>query len=277
MTTRWDVERAIFGSDLPGPARLVALALCALTDWRTATIPEEFTPSLSRITEMTGLARSTVTSQLNALERDGWVVRKRPDVAKARALKTRTQYRMRVPKGAKLTGLPHPESPGLASPGDGLARPIRTGLASPGDGLASPARGLELVRETDWASPGDGHVSTAPTKSTTAAAELAVMESTGATHDEATAIVTRIRNERNPRSIAGLVRRMAQDGDLRELLTEHRGAKRKTEVADAIALARRGPACPDGEQGGMAPHPVTGEPLCPKCRRRARLPRPAGA
>lgn len=262
--TKWDVERAIFASDLAPPARLVLLALCALSSSNTAEIPEEFTPSLSRLASMTGLARSTVAEQLNVLETGGWVKRKRPPVAKARANGARTQYRLKVPKGSPLTGLPHPETPDLASPPAGPP---------------SPPAGLGVVREPDLGSPPAGHVLTAlnqaepqqPRARANPAVRI-VMEHTGATADEAAAIANRVRNERNPRSLPGLLRRMAEDGDLTQLLAEHRGAVRKAEVADAIAAARKGPECEHGIAGGMVAHPVSGKPLCPQCRMRVRLP-----
>jgi len=259
---RWDVERAIFASDLNPTARLLMLALCALTHAKTAEIPPEFQPSLTRLQKMTGLARSTVADQLQVLERDGWLKRRRPKVAKARALGERTSYRLKIPKGSPLTGLPCPDSDGLASP-----------VVGP----PSPTTGLGVVRQPDQGSPTAGHVLTALNQAEPQRAERIVMEHTGATAEEAAAIAARVRNERQPRSLPGLLRRMGADGDLAQLLAEQRGAALKNGVATAIAEARKGPACEHGVRGGEALHPTSGEPLCPQCRFRARVPngRPA--
>jgi hypothetical protein len=252
------MERAIFASDLTGSARLILLALCALANAKTAEIPDEFQPSLTRLVSMTGLARSTVAEQLNELEKSGWVKRKRPKLARARAQGERTHYRLKIPKGSPLTGLPSPED---------------TSLASTTTGPPSPLTGPGVVRPPDSGSPLTGHVLTALNQAEPQRAERIVMEHTGATAEEAAAIAARVRNERQPRSLPGLLRRMGTDGDLAVLLTEHRAASHKQHVAAALAEARKGPPCDHGTPGGAALHPVSNEPLCPQCRMRARLPK----
>ncbi|MFE9955859.1 hypothetical protein [Micromonospora sp. NPDC005299] len=255
---RWEFERAVLGSDLPAPARLILLALAVLADWPGGVIPAKFSPSLSTLQVMTGLSRSALATHLNAMERsarrDGWVVRARPTKRQAQMEKERTRYRLTVP----------------ASAGDGLAS-APPGLASAGDGLG-------LVREVDRASAGGGHKpdhfqtysQTAAKQQSPNAPEQIVIESTGANLEEAEAITKRVANERKPRSLPGLLRRMATDGDLNQLLTEHRAAAKRASVAEALEAARRGPECDHRVPGGAALHPSTREPICPQCRMAAK-------
>ena len=133
MADRWEVERAIIRSGLPHQARLVALVLLVLADASTAAIPERFSPSLSGLAGYTGLGRSTVARELNALEAAGWVMRTRPDPDRARSEGAPTQYRLDVP----------------GSPGAGLV-PER-------DYPGSARAGLPVVPERDSGSPGAGH------------------------------------------------------------------------------------------------------------------------
>lgn len=255
MSTRWEVERAIFGSDLSPQARLLALTLLAMTDVQTCVVPAEYTPSLSRLEQMTGLSRSSVARQLNDLEKVGWVIRKRPAVDKARSEKERTRYRLAVPK---------------ASPTQGLARPDYPTMASPTQTPASPTVGPELVPHRHIASPTVGLIPDPYQTNNQNSAERIVSESTGANPEESAAVANRVSNERQPRNLVGLLRRMAADGDLATLLTEHRAAVVKAKVAEQIAEARRKPDCEHGAAGGDQPHPATGQPLCPLCRARSR-------
>jgi hypothetical protein len=93
--SRWDIERAILRSDLPHPARLVALALLTHTTAGTGTVPPEHSPSLAKLAAQTGLARWTVERQLVILERAGWVKRRRS--RKAAREHVPTQYELRCP------------------------------------------------------------------------------------------------------------------------------------------------------------------------------------
>lgn len=108
MVSRWDVEKAIFRSNLPAPARLIVLSLLALSDAESAVVPGKFSPSLSRLAEATGLNRATVARQLNALEELGWAKRSRPSIEAARASKERTAYALAIGRNA-------PPKPGNAS------------------------------------------------------------------------------------------------------------------------------------------------------------------
>ena len=60
------------------------------------------------------------------------------------------------------------------------------------------------------------------------------------------------------------------------MLADLRRNAEGSEVAALIAAARQGPPCRHGDPGGASPHPVSGEPLCPKCRRAARAQPPEG-
>ncbi len=249
---RWDFERAVLRSDLSATARLILLALAVVADWPGGAIPPRFTPSLTTLAEMTGLSRSALAKYLNEIEQtgdqDGWVVRVRPTKERARSDKERTRYQLSVPSSA------------------------RDALASPRGALASAQDGLELVHETDWASAPGGHKPdpSRPLPDRSQAAEQIVIEATGATAEEATAIARRVENERKPRNLPGLLRRMAADGDLAQFLTDQRAATTRARNASAIAKAREGPQCEHGEAGGANPHPSSGEPLCPQCRALAR-------
>ncbi len=116
---RFDYERGVMASELPPPARLVALVLAAHAN-PDGRIPDEFTPSLTRLSTATGLARRTVTEHLNILESTGWIVRTVPNMRLARSKKVTTKYRLTAP----------------ASAGDSLATSAGDALDSAGDALA---------------------------------------------------------------------------------------------------------------------------------------------
>ena len=74
--------------------------------------------------------------------------------------------------------------------------------------------------------------------------------------------------------------RTACRGDFPSLVQrakDHGGASRPgrrpgpdPDLAAAVAQLRQQPPCPHGYDGGDQPHPTTGTPLCPMCRRAAR-------
>ena len=128
MTSRWDVERAVLGSSLPAPARLVLLVLLIQADARTLDTGK-YSPSLTTLARATGLGRSTVARALNQLEEEGWLTRVRPDATEARSKKARTRYR-------------------ITSPTAGLV---------PERDQASPTAGLDQSQSGTSASPTAGH------------------------------------------------------------------------------------------------------------------------
>jgi hypothetical protein len=139
--------KAVRKSKLPAPARHVMLTLASLADQETAVVPDQYTPSLSELAEMTGLGRSTVAAQLNLCEEQKWVERDRPTVEESWSKKAKTRYKLRIG----------------TSPGAGLVQErdqSRSGT-SPGAGLADQSEtdspGAGLVQERDSTSPGAGH------------------------------------------------------------------------------------------------------------------------
>lgn len=128
MPSRFEYERAVRSSTLPGLSRLVLFTLATWADVKTGIIPDQLNPSLTVLAEGAGMDRSTVRRHLNALEEAGWVGRKRPKVADARAEKARTHYRLTLPKGVTV-----PDSEG-----------IELGAQDPKAGGTLPLDGSEL-------------------------------------------------------------------------------------------------------------------------------------
>lgn len=231
MLNRFDYERAVAGSDLPPLSRLVLVMVMFAADWPGGKVPQRYGRSLTDLASATGMARSSVASHLNRLERAGWITRKRPPVERARSMKERTEYRLKVPAGAS-------PSPGLE--------------ASPSPGLASPAA---------------GHKPDLFQNLPEAAAREVITEKTGATEEEAMAIVKRIRTEKEPRNLVALIWKMATDGDLMQMLSDYREARLAERNVKLIEEARKGPECIHGTPGGAFVNPRHGVPLCPDCRR----------
>lgn len=159
-------------------------------------------------------------------------------------------------------GVPNGSGPESDSVPDGLHPRARTpSQAKPSKSQAKPA--ASQATGADSVRPEDSGGGPPPA----AAAEQFVIDNLNANPDEATTLVERIRTERRPRNLPGLLRTMHRDGDLAAMLAELREAAAADDVAEQVAQARRGPNCPHGDPGGAALHPVTGLPLCPLCRR----------
>jgi len=105
---RLEYERAIRRSDLPPPSRHLALTIATWADMDTGLIPDRYQPSMQVLLSATGMSKGSMLNHLNRLEADGWMVRDRPDVKKARAEHARTHYFLAVPPCARRT-----EHPGL--------------------------------------------------------------------------------------------------------------------------------------------------------------------
>lgn len=138
------------------------------------------------------------------------------------------------------------------------------------------ARGVVTAVTTGFPSPlAPGPLAPSPAPAAPRAratpAERIVLEHTDASPDEAAAVARRVQTERQPRSLPGLLRRMADDGDLLQLLADQRAAGVRAETRAALAKARDGPECEHRVPGGASPHPVSGEPICPQCRTQAKL------
>lgn len=132
MPSRFEYERAVRSSELAPLSRLLALTVATWADVRTGIIPERLQPSLSTLEGATGLARASVRTHLDKLEDGGWLGRKRPSVAAARAVKARTKYRLLIPKGVVV-----PESDGIE-----LGQELPSSRA--GDALDEQGLGQEL-------------------------------------------------------------------------------------------------------------------------------------
>jgi DNA-binding MarR family transcriptional regulator len=156
VTTRREVEKAVWHSKLEPPAKLIVLALAAKSDNDTAVVEPKFTPSLSTLQAMTGLSRSAVAEWLNALEDAGWVKRSRPP---AGSRDVRTSYALLVGALSAARRKRKPSSP----PGGPANEPDVSEFGSPQDGLvrqedhpSSPPSGPGVVRLADPSSPPSG-------------------------------------------------------------------------------------------------------------------------
>lgn len=134
LPAKWRVTRAVRGSTLAAPAKLIMLVLADVADAGTAEIPPNRTPSLTVLARETGLGRSTVTTHLRALEADGWVARTKPSTAEALGQWERTRYQLRVPAAVAAALVPEPDE---ASAGDDHPLVQETAPPSAGDELPS--------------------------------------------------------------------------------------------------------------------------------------------
>lgn len=98
---RLEYERAIRRSTLPPPSRHLALTIATWAHMDTGLIPERFQPSMQTLLRATGMSKGSMLSHLNRLEADGWIVRDRPDVKKARMEHARTHYSLALPPEAR--------------------------------------------------------------------------------------------------------------------------------------------------------------------------------
>lgn len=97
-----------------------------------------------------------------------------------------------------------------------------------------------------------------------------------ATPDEITKVQSALNNGRFGKVPGlGLLKTYAREGvKLQQVLVEVRET-RSEELAEEIKQIRAdNPKCPHGEPGGNQPHPTTGTPLCPQCRRGDTKPTP---
>jgi hypothetical protein len=94
-----------------------------------------------------------------------------------------------------------------------------------------------------------------------------VIDATGVEAYLAAEAVLAINAERKPRNLPGLVRTLAEAGELDSWIAKARTAVEAESVQATIAAARASPLCPHDEPGGEVLHPVTRQPLCPLCRK----------
>lgn len=177
-----------------------------------------------------------------------------------------TTYRLPVLGKAEADAQPSPN-------GDGRAQEADARTSAKGDAQAS--EGDVLAREGDVQPSPYPSVSRQMENNKHHAREPRhiVMENTDAKPSEADAVITRIVNEINPRSLGGFVVHLARSGQLQTWVGEARAAAIKAELRAANEHRRTLPNCPHGEAGGEQLHPTSGEPWCLDCRNRRRLQR----
>jgi hypothetical protein len=100
-----------------------------------------------------------------------------------------------------------------------------------------------------------------------------ITDATDAKPAEAQAVIARIQNEIQPRSLPRFVAHLARDGDLQRWVDDVRAAATKAELKAINDARRRAGPCQHGENGGDQLHPVSGEPWCARCRQRHRAER----
>ena len=91
----WHYADAIRNSELPPPARLIALSLCGVAKSETGQV----TRSITWLADSTGLGRTTVKRHLKTLAAEGWMRRFPPPVWQAREEHAMTRYVLTVPAG----------------------------------------------------------------------------------------------------------------------------------------------------------------------------------
>lgn len=100
--------------------------------------------------------------------------------------------------------------------------------------------------------------------------ERLVLDVTDATPAEAFTVVRLIEAEIPPRrSLAGVVRRLAKDGELPDWLNRVRTDTDRRDLGQWLAWARQQAECAHGTPGGDQLRPDNGKPQCPLCRRAA--------
>lgn len=169
MPSRWDIERAILYSKVPSTARLIVLVLAIKSDNDSAIIPAEHTPSLTTISEMTGVSRGSLTEWLIALESAGWVKRSKP--AKRGSKTERTTYALAVGSDDvvlrdRSKRIPKPRKGAEEVPSSPRGGREESALlvreADAAEPASSPHGGHLLVRMADPSSPRGGHALTTP-------------------------------------------------------------------------------------------------------------------
>lgn len=160
MPSRFEYERGVRRSSLLPPSRHLALTIATWANTETGVVPSRFTPSLSTLAEATGLDRSTVRRHLTKLEKDGWLVRNRPDPEEARTRHARTGYRLAVPVDADTSE--EAGARGTQPPGLGAHSPQAGGTEPPGLGAENTkARGTQPPKQSS--NPSSNHEGGKPT------------------------------------------------------------------------------------------------------------------
>jgi hypothetical protein len=124
LPDRFDAERAIEASDLPTCSRDILFALARRMDQGSIYIPGKFSPSLYRMSEVSGWSKRHIQRHLNRLEQAQLIARRRKKGV-------RTQYAINYPA---LLGTRRPEKD--PETGDTESLPVGTTGPDPWDATA---------------------------------------------------------------------------------------------------------------------------------------------
>ncbi|MEV6344157.1 hypothetical protein [Actinoplanes sp. NPDC051851] len=196
-------------SDLPAPTRHLLLTLAVLANWPGGIVPERYTKSLTGLAELTGMSRRSVMAHLNTAEKtedvDGWVVRYRPTVARARAEKARTAYRLTIPARASAALAEQP-----------IELRSRAGDA-PENGPSRAGDAPELGQELPPSRAGAAHKPFLSSSSSSSHhAQTAIAGALGLEEEEADTIYRRIIAERKPIAPSRYINALIASGDIEQ-------------------------------------------------------------
>lgn len=230
-----------------------------------------------------------IADQCNDTTRAGWpgadLLAKLTDLAprsiqEALARVGRKWIELRVPLGKDKSGKPYYSHAGRRTtfrfpplqPWKGATDPGASGATDPGasaqEGATDPGvrrdGSVPKVRQIRGPSP---HVPSGNPSSSPRSRVEQLIADAGAEDDEIPIVIRKIKAE-NPsiRSLDAYVAKLADTSDLAELAATVRAERRRVDVAEQIASARRGPQCIHGDPGGASLHPTSGLPLCALCR-----------
>jgi hypothetical protein len=256
-----EVVAYITGSDLTTAERLVLLTIAEQANAGTRQAYQVTGEGGKRrwmLGEVVGLSPTGLRDVFQRLAKRGIEVR----VAFGKDSKGRTLYAVYGRQTTYcLPELPRRLGDGPASPrGDSQPSGRGDGQAPTGDGQAP----------TGDAGPSPFPSASRQAPKSSSEPRQIVMNNTDAKPSEADAVVARVRNERNPRNLGGLLIRMARDGDLQEWVNQVRAARIKADAHEADAadrkVSRNQPTCDHGKAGGAYPHSVSGQIRCKACR-----------
>lgn len=274
-----EVMAYVTGTDITPAERYILAAIAEQANAVSRQAWQETAPGKRRwvLAERVGLSETGLRTALQRLAKRGLECR----VPLGTDSKGRAFYAVHGRQTTyQVPALPVANGDAQASPSKGRKARDGDAQASTGDVLAS-AYGDVLASTGDaQASRGDAQASPYPSSPVMPPIGLqaggphqVVMDSTGATADEAAAIVKRIHAERNPKNLAGFVRHLAAAGDLAQYLTDQRAAAvRAADDADR-KIRQSMPRCEHGTAGGDQPHTATGQLRCGSCRNRGRAQR----
>jgi hypothetical protein len=146
---RYVLETAVEESNLHYRHRHILLTLLRHADTKTGFIPDQYSPSIKRLEQWTGIRHATLLSDLNRLEEMGWLIRERP---KTRGRGHRSLYRVTPPRSA-----PAPVRAGIAGkpadPRQAQAQGNGTGPGGRGGHAEGPGPGDRQLAEAPLARP----------------------------------------------------------------------------------------------------------------------------